>query len=52
MSWILNGTTIVSGSPTKFEGWCTAVQSGRRVDVTGTMQANGRVLATEVDVDY
>jgi hypothetical protein len=46
------GTTVVTNSATRFEdGTCGTLQNGTRVQVKGTRQPNGSVLATHVDID-
>lgn len=50
-SFLLSGRAIVTNNSTRFEGGCPALQNGRRVEVSGVMQTNGTVLATEVEID-
>ncbi len=46
------GTAIVTNSATRFEdGTCATLQAGTPVQVKGTRQSNGSVLATSVDID-
>ncbi len=52
LSFSVNGTTVVTNSATQFEdGLCTTIQNGSKVDVKGTQQPNGTVLATKIDID-
>ena len=52
VTFTINGTTIVTNSTTQFEdGLCTAIQNGTNVDVKGTQQADGTVLAIKIDID-
>ena len=48
----VKGTSVATDSSTWFkDGPCSAVQNGRRVEVKGTSQANGSVLAHTVEID-
>jgi len=52
LTFTVNGTTIVANASTIFEdGSCSTVQNGTRVEIKGTRQSNGSVLATKVDID-
>jgi len=52
ITFTVNGTSVVANSSTRFEdGPCSAVQNGTRVEVKGTRQSNGSVLANKVDID-
>jgi len=52
LSFSVNGTTVVTNSATQFEdGLCTTIQNGTSVDVKGTQQPNGTVLAIKIDID-
>ncbi len=52
LSFTANGTTILTTASTQFNGaGCPAVQTGAKVEVKGTRQANGSVLALKVNVE-
>ena len=52
LTFTANGTTIVTTASTQFNGaGCSAVRTGAKVEVKGTRQANGSVLALKVDVE-
>ena len=52
LSFSVNGTTVVTNSATQFEdGLCTTIQNGTSVDVKGTQQPSGTVLAIKIDID-
>jgi hypothetical protein len=52
-TFTVNGTAVVTNSATRFEdGPCSALQNGNRVEVKGTRQSNGSVLARKVDIDH
>jgi len=51
LTFMVNGAAVVTNGSTRFEdGPCSAVQNLKRVEVKGTRQANGSVLANEVEV--
>src|SRR5262249_37475838 len=51
-SFTLNGVTVTTNSATVFEdGACADIRPGRRVEVKGTRQANGTVLASRVEFE-
>jgi hypothetical protein len=47
----LGNTMVVTDNATRFDGRCSAVQNGRRVEVEGVLMSDGRVRATEVELD-
>jgi hypothetical protein len=52
LTFTVNGRTIMTTGSTRFDrGGCAAVQNGLRAEVEGTLQANGTVLATEIELD-
>jgi hypothetical protein len=51
LRFTVNGSTIVTNGGTKFDGGCSRIQNGRRVEVEGVRQSNGEVLAREVEID-
>jgi hypothetical protein len=51
LTFVLNGTTVITNNATKFEDNCGAVRNGRRAKAVGVRQANGQLLATKVEVD-
>jgi hypothetical protein len=44
----VNGVSIATNASTVFETACTALKAGTKVDVNGTRQADGSVVATRV----
>ncbi len=51
-TFTVNGMSVVTNGATRYEdGPCSAVQNGTRVEVKGTRQSNGSVLASHVDID-
>jgi hypothetical protein len=51
-SFVVNGTTITTNTATVFQrGTCASVTTGAKVEVKGTHQADGSVLATHVKLD-
>ena len=51
-TFVVNGTSVVTNSATRFEdGSCATLQNGARVEVKGTRQSNGSVVARKVDID-
>jgi hypothetical protein len=52
LTFAVQGTTVRTNGATKFEdGPCTRLANGMRVDVEGTRQADGAILATVVEID-
>ena len=52
LTFTVNGAAVVTNGSTKFEGGpCSAVQNRKRVEVEGTRQANGSVLAKSVEIE-
>lgn len=51
VTFTVQGVTVVTNTSTKFEDRCARIANGRRVEVEGTRQANGSILATEVEID-
>ena len=47
----INGARIVTNMATKFEDPCSQIVNGKRVEVRGTRQSNGSILATKVEFD-
>ena len=51
-SFTVQNTPVKTNNATKFEdGPCTRIANGTRVEVEGTRQADGSILATEVEID-
>jgi hypothetical protein len=50
-SFTVNGTSVTTTAATRFDDGCSAVQNGRRVEVKGTRQSNGSVVASRVKID-
>jgi hypothetical protein len=51
LGFVVNAVTVVTNSSTRFEDPCSGVQNGRRVEVEGTRQANGELLARKVETE-
>jgi hypothetical protein len=52
VTFTVSSTTVTANAATKFDGVaCTALASAGRVEVKGTRQTNGSVLATKVEKD-
>ena len=51
LTFVVNAVTVVTNSSTRFDDPCSGVQNGGRVEVKGTRQANGELLARRVEVD-
>jgi hypothetical protein len=52
LTFTVNGFQAVTNASTRFEDApCSGVQTGTKVEVKGTRQANGSILAQKVDVD-
>ena len=47
----VTGVTVITNGATKFEDPCASIVNGTRVEVEGTRQANGSILASEVEID-
>ena len=52
VTFMLSSTTVTTNASTKFDGvQCTALASAGRLEVKGTKQSNGSVLATKIEKD-
>jgi len=51
ITFIVAGVTVNTNSATRFEDPCGRIANGTRVEVEGNRQANGTILATEVEID-
>jgi hypothetical protein len=51
ITFTVAGVTVVTNSATRFEDPCASIVNGTRVEVEGTRQANGSILASEVEID-
>jgi Domain of unknown function (DUF5666) len=52
LTFTVQSTTVKTNGATKFEdGPCTRIANGTRVEVEGTRQADGTILATEVELN-
>jgi hypothetical protein len=52
LTFVVNGKTIVTTASTQFkDSTCGSIAAGRRVEVKGTVQANGTILATRVEIE-
>lgn len=52
LQFTLNGTSVMTNAATRFkDGACSDVRNGVEVEVEGTRQANGKVLALRVEID-
>jgi hypothetical protein len=51
LRFVVNAVTVVTNSSTRFDEGCSSVQNTRRVEVKGTQQANGELLARRVKSD-
>lgn len=48
----LGKTQVVTKEQTRYEdGACTDIKNNQRVEVTGKLEEDGRLIATEVDLD-
>ncbi len=48
----VRGTTVKTDSATKFEdGSCPRIANGTHVEVEGRRQADGTILATEIEIE-
>jgi hypothetical protein len=50
-TFAVGGRVFVTDQHTKFDGGCDKIRNGARAFVRGTLLADGRVLATQVDID-
>ena len=48
LSFVVNGTPVVTNASTVFAGGCASLRNGDKVGVKGTKQPDGAVLATKV----
>lgn len=51
ITFTVAGVTVITNGATKFEDPCASIVNGTRVEVEGTRQANGSILASEVEID-
>ena len=51
LTFTVQGTRVVTNNSTKFEDPCLRIANGRRVEVEGTRQADGSIVAKDVEVD-
>jgi len=51
LTFTVQSTKITTNSSTKFKDSCSQIANGRRVDVEGTRQTDGSIVASEVEVD-
>jgi hypothetical protein len=52
LTFTVQQTTVRTNSSTVFkDGPCTAITNGKRVEVEGTRQADGSIVATKVELD-
>ena len=52
VTFTVNGTSVLTNASTQFDGaGCSTIRAGAKVEVKGTRQANGSVLALKVDVE-
>ncbi len=52
LTFTVQQTTIKTNGSTEFkDGSCASVANGKRVEVEGTRQADGTIMATEVELD-
>jgi len=52
LTFTVKGTTVKTSAATRFEdGSCTGVRNGAKVEVKGTRQSDGSVLASKVEVE-
>jgi hypothetical protein len=50
LTFTVQSTTVKTNSSTKFDGQCSQIANGTKVEVEGTRQADKSVLATEVEI--
>jgi hypothetical protein len=51
ITFTVAGRTVNTNSSTRFENPCVSIANGTRVEVEGDRQANGSILATEVEIE-
>jgi hypothetical protein len=51
LTFTVAGTRVVTNSATKFDDPCQQIANGRRVEVNGTRQTDGSIVATKVEFD-
>lgn len=52
LQFTLNGTSVMTNATTRFkDGACSDIENGVEVEVEGTRQADGKVLALSIEVD-
>jgi hypothetical protein len=51
ISFTARNTSVTTTASTRFDDGCSAVQDGRRVEVRGTRQTNGSIVATRVKLE-
>ena len=51
LTFTVASTKVTTNTSTKFEDPCTRIANGGRVEVKGTRQADGSIVATEVELD-
>ena len=51
LTFTVQAVTVTTNNATTFEDPCERVVDGRRVEVEGTFQSNGTLLATEVEIE-
>jgi hypothetical protein len=51
LTFTVQDANVVTNSSTKFDNQCSRIANGRRVEVEGTRQPDGSILASEVEVD-
>ncbi len=51
ITFTVAGVTVITNGATKFEDPCASIVNGTRVEVEGTRQANGSIVASEVEID-
>jgi hypothetical protein len=52
LTFVVSGKTIMTTASTQFkDSTCGSIAAGRRVEVKGTVQANGTILATRLELE-
>ena len=51
ITFTVNGVIVTTNMATKFEVPCSQITNGKRVEVEGSRQPNGSIVATEVEFD-
>ena len=51
LTFTVAGTRVVTNGATKFDDPCQQIANGRRVEVKGTRQTDGSIVATKVEFD-